>query len=172
MKTFKLSFFAKIIYRYAHIPLVLVLLFYIVISLIGVNKDLNNLFPLLINFILLFLINKFYLKSYRLYPLEIDIDNEKIVFRKFRIKGDSLTVRISDIKDVEGSVFGTKISAPLLITDSKTNRTVGIPQQMNGFNEILKIVLSNVNEPLYESLLKKMSESRGIDFKDKKRRKN
>ena len=172
MKTFKLSIFAKIIYRYAHIPVLVVLLFYIIISLIGLKEDLNNLFPILINIILFYLVNKFYLKSYKLYPLEIDIDNEKIVFKKFRIKGDSLTVRMSDIKDVEGSVFSKKISAPLLITDSKTNITVGIPQQMKGFNEILKIILSNVDEPLYESLLKKMSESRGIDFENKKKRKN
>ena len=42
-------------------------------------------FPALINLVVILWINKYFIKTYKMFPFEIEVDNEKIICRDFLI---------------------------------------------------------------------------------------
>ena len=85
MQTFKYSFFPKLIYKYGIIPANLILLFYLIGSSMGLVNDWLFLLPLVLSGIMMYALNKFYLKIYRTFPFTIDVDNEKLICKDLTV---------------------------------------------------------------------------------------
>ncbi len=151
MKTFKYNFLAKLIYRYANIPANLILLFYLFASVYGLSGDWKFIFPLFINVILLYILNRFYLRIYRTFPFRIDIDNEKMICTDFVINNRIVEILHSDIIKIKGGIFSGRTYSPLYIS-SKID-SVGISPHIKDYNKFLTIVLTNINKELYEQML-------------------
>lgn len=151
MKIFKYNFFARLIYRYANIPASLILLFYLLISTIGVMQDWKFIFPLLINIILLYVLNRFYFRMYKSFPFHIKANNEKIICTDFLMNNREVTIKHSEILEITGGIFSGRAYMPLyIITD---NKRLGISPHIKDYNKLLTIILTNISKELYEKLL-------------------
>ena len=151
MKTFKYSIIAKIIYRYANIPANLILVFYLLASAIGIPEDWKFIFPLLINIILIYVLNKFYIKIYKSFPFKIEVNNDKMICSDFVINNRVIEINHSSIKEIRGGIFSGRNYSPLYISTDKLS--IGISPHMKDFNKLLTIVLTNIKKELYEELL-------------------
>lgn len=155
MKTFKYGFIMGMLYKYGNFPVTLLLVVHSVYILFGLGQNTYLLFPLLIYIILLYLVNRHYLKVYKTFPFKIDIDNEKIFCSDF-MRGSDVEINIADITKIEGSIFGGNTTKPLYIIDENKDIKIGIYSSMKDFNKLLTIVLSNVKKELYEDLIEKV----------------
>lgn len=151
MITFKYTFFSKIFYRYSVIPVNLLLLFYIFVSVISIPSDWKLIFPLLIKIILLYIFNRFYFKMYKTFPFKIETNNEEMICSDFVINDRKVTIKHSDITDINGGIFSGRTYKPLYIITDETK--VGISPHLKNYNELLKIILTNVSKQLYLKLL-------------------
>ena len=157
MKTYKYSFLSKLIYRYGNIPVTILLLIYLAISIIGLFSYWYYIFFTLINLLLLFSLNRYYIKTYKLFPFEITINNEKIICTNFLFNKRKLELRIEDIDKLAGGIFSGYPTRPVYIHDSRQNITIGFYANVGRFPDLLKIILQNIREDLYKDLLGKIS---------------
>ena len=169
MKTFKYNFLARIIYRYALIPLNFILLIYLMVSIIAVFEDWKFVFPILINIILLYVLNRFYIKVYKNFPFKIDIDNEKMICSDFVINNRVVQIQHSDITKITGGIFSGRSFSPLYIESDNTR--LGISPHMKDFNKLLTIILTNIPKELYQSLLESIKKV-AFDNTPKNKKKN
>jgi len=151
MKTFKYNFFSKILYRYANIPANLILVFYFLASVFGITQDWKFIFPLLINIILLYVLNKFYFRMYKTFPFHIQTDNEKMICTDFVINNRKLEIKHLDIIEIKGGIFSGRAYMPLYLITKDVK--IGISPHLKDYNKLLTIILTNINKDLYESLL-------------------
>ena len=151
MKTFKYSLIAKLIYKYGNILISFILFLYLILSAIGMFKDWRFIFPLLLNIILLYVVNKYYFKIYKSFPLKIEADNRELHCSEFILNNRIEKIKIIDIDKIEGGIFSGRNYAPLYI-EWNGNR-IGISPHMKDFNKLLTIILSNIKKELYEELL-------------------
>ena len=160
MKVYKYSFFSKLIYRYGNIPITILLLIYLAVSIIGLFTYWYYIFFTLINVILLFSLNKYYIKTYKLFPFQISADNEKIICTNFLFSNRMIELRVKDLDKLTGGIFSGYPTRPIYIHDSKQNIIIGLYANVGKFSELLKIILQNVNEDLYKDLVGKINELR------------
>jgi len=172
MKEFKYPLLAKLIYRYANIPLSLFLIIYIFLTLAAVLNDWVYVFPLVINLIIIYILNRYYFKMYRLFPYIIKADNEKIICNDFMYKNRTVEIRMADITKVTGGIFNGSPVKPIYIYDGKNNITIGFNQHLRDYNKFLTILLSNVKQELYDDLLKKVKDNSIVGKYQAKKEKN
>ena len=151
MQLFRYSFFVKFIYKYANIPASLILLFYLLASVLALSRDWKFIFPLLITIILIYVLNKFYLKIYKSFPFKIEIDNSKMICSDFVIGNRKVEIKHSDIIKINGGIFSGRAYMPLYL--STNDITIGISPHMKDYNKLLTIILTNIPKDLYTSLL-------------------
>ena len=151
MKTFKYSFIARLVYRYANIPANLILLFYLLISILNISRDWKFIFPLVITIILIYVLNRFYIRIYRTFPFRIEINNSKMICSDFVIGNRIIEIQHSDVVKIGGGIFSGRAYMPLYITTE--NLTIGISPHLKDYNKLLTIILTNVPKELYTSLL-------------------
>ena len=158
MITFKYSFAARVVYRYANIPITLLLFIQLIISLFGTLNDIKFLLPLLINILLIFVINKFYIRMYKYFPFCIEADNEKMFCTNFFMSNKKVEIKHAGIGDIKGGIFSGSQIKPLYIYDNKGKLLIGINPHMQGFNKLVTTILSNVSQKLYNDLLDRSKE--------------
>jgi len=169
MKTFRYTFFPRLLYRYSIIPVNLLLLFYLFVSILVIFRDWKFIFPLLINIILLYIINRFYLKMYKSFPFQIKADNEEMICSDFVFKKNSFKIKHIDIVSIKGGIFAGRMFSPLYI--STKDITIGISQHIKDYNELLKIILSNIPSKLYVELLDTMQKNAFKNLPSSKKKK-
>lgn len=170
MKEFTYPLLAKIIYRYANIPVSFLLLLYALISFLGMREDWLYVFPAFINLVLLYVMNRYYLRMYRQFPYNIRIDNEKMICSGFMNKARTVEINLSDVSEISGGIFSGSPVRPIYISDKKNNVTIGFNQHLKNYNKFLTVVLSNINQDLYNSLLEKIKENSIINKVKKKKK--
>ena len=168
MQTFKYSFFPKLIYKYGIIPANLILLFYLLGSAMGLVNDWLFIIPLILSGIMMYALNKFYLKIYRTFPFTIEVDNERLICQDFVINNRRVQIKHSEINQISGSIFSGRTYMPLNISTDKVK--IGISPHMKGYNDLLKIILTNIPKELYESLLSDITKI-AIDNTPKRKKK-
>ncbi len=151
MQTYKYSFFVKIIYKYANIPSSLILLIYLLASVLALGTDWKFVFPLLITIILLYVLNRFYIRIYKSFPFLIEIDNTKMICSDFIIGNRNIEIKHEDIINIKGGIFSGRAYMPLYITTKKVN--IGISPHIKDYNKLLTTLLTNIPKELYTSLL-------------------
>ena len=172
MKEFKYPFIAKVIYRYANIPVSILLLFYVFLSGVAAAKEWIYILPMLINLILLYVMNRYYFKMYRLFPYNIKADNSKIVCSDFMNKTKTVEINLSDVGKITGGIFSGSPVKPIYIYDEKNDVTIGFNQHLKDYNKFLTIVLSNIKQDLYNELLKNIKDNSIVNkYQSKKEKK-
>lgn len=158
MQTFKYSLFAKIIYRYSHLPVSLILAVHFIVTALGIPYSWYLAIPALINLVVLVWLNKFFFKSYKIFPFKIEIDNEKIICSDYFLKSKTVELKHSEIDKIEGGIFSKNLARPIYIKSTSKDVTFGVHNHLKNFNKFLTIVLSNINQDLYLELLEKVKE--------------
>jgi hypothetical protein len=158
MERYKYSFTTKLIYRYGNIPLTVFLFIFLISSLLQIPGRWYALFAVLIDFALIFTLNKYYFATYRSFPSEISADNERIVCSGFLLNRKKIEIKLSDIDNISGGIFRGVAARPVYIHDSRQNITIGFYQQVNNFRRLLAIILRNIPDELYGRLLEEMKE--------------
>ena len=151
MQIFKYSFFVKFIYKYANIPASIILLFYLLASVLAIETDWKFIFPLIITIILIYVLNRFYLKIYKTFPFSIEVDNSKMICSDFVIRNRKVEIKHSDIIKIKGGIFSGRAYMPLYVTTN--SQYIGISPHIKDYNKLLTIILTNISKELYASLL-------------------
>lgn len=168
MQEFKYSFLAKIIYKYSIVPINIILIFYLLISTIGAFTNWKFVFPLIINIILLYVINRFYFKIYKYFPFHIKADNEKLVLNNFILSKREIEIKHQDVVEIKGAIFSGRSYSPLFL---KTNKElIGISPHIKNFNKLLTTILANIPADLYKSLLEDVKKNVIVSKKENNKR--
>ncbi|MFZ1290552.1 MAG: hypothetical protein WAR79_10700 [Melioribacteraceae bacterium] len=88
---------------------------------------------------------------YKTFPFKIETNNEEMICSDFVINDRKVTIKHSDITDINGGIFSGRTYKPLYIITDETK--VGISPHLKNYNELLKIILTNVSKQLYLKLL-------------------
>lgn len=158
MSTHTYPLLARFIYRWANIPLTIILSFYLVVYILAAFYQWYYIFAVLFEAAILFFLNRHYIKGYRLFPYNISVDNEKLICKDFLLSHKEITIYHKDITEIKGSIFSGNKARPLYIYDGNNDQTIAIRIHLKGYNQVLTKVLSNVNKEIYESLLDRMKE--------------
>ncbi len=158
MQKFKYSPFAKFIYRYANIPLTILLVIHLIATALGIPYAWYLVIPAAINLAILIWINRFYFKSYKTFPFKIEADNDKMICSDFMSCDEDIEIQHINIDKIEGGVFSRNLTRPIYITDTTQGVTIGIHNHLKGFNKLLTIILSNIKHELYTELLERIKE--------------
>jgi len=161
MKTYSYSAFAKFWYRYINIAITLLLLFYTAASLMLAFQKWYYIFVALLNVGIIYLVNRFYLTSYKSFPFRIRSDETGITCENFFLSKKTLRIEFANIDGISGGMFSGWNTRPVYIHDSKQKINIGVFAQ-GEFKELLKVILKNINEELYKELLSKMKQMSGL----------
>ena len=156
MQTLKYSLFAKFIYRYGNLPLDIILFFYMISAAISLNKSLIFLLPLTITALLLFFLNRHYIKMYKLMPYKISFDDEKMICENFLFSRRKVTIYFKDIKSLSGGIFEGQISGMMKVCDGKTNVCVGFYNKLKNAKVLQTQILGKVNRSVYDDVVEKV----------------
>lgn len=153
MITFKYSLLSKIIFRYANFPATLFLLLYLVSSFIYMFTEWYYIFPVLLNLLIIIMMNKFYLHSYKVFPFKIAINNERMICSDFFNKSKVHEIKLSEIDSIEGGTLSGNPAKPIYIYIKKDNLVIGISPHIKNQNKLITIILSNVRQEVYNGVL-------------------
>jgi hypothetical protein len=153
MITFKYSLFSKLIFRYANIPATLFLLLYLVSSFLYAFKEWFYVLPFLLNLIIIIMMNRYYFRSYKLFPYKIEINNEKMICSDYFYKSRIHEINLSDIDLIEGGSLSGTPAKPIYIHTESNDLLVGISPHMKDHNKLVTIILSNVRKEVYDNVL-------------------
>jgi hypothetical protein len=156
MKVFTYSLFTKFIYRYANIPVTLILGFYFVVSVLTITESWFSVASALIHAVIIIIINRYYFKSYKVFPYKIEINNDRMICSDYTFTNKIVELELNKIDKISGGIFGRASTRPLYIYNNEHNIKIGIHQHLKKFNELLTIILSNVRQELYNDLLEKI----------------
>lgn len=158
MVTFNYSLLSKLVYRYANIPLTLFLLLYMISSFSFMLQKWYYIFPFLLNLIIIIALNRYYIRTYKLFPFKIDTDNQKMICSDYFNKSKYVEINLCDIDEIEGGVISGTPAKPTYIHDGKNEVVVGISPHLKDSNKLITIILSNVKQDLYDQVLDDMQE--------------
>ena len=153
MVTFKYSFLSKIIYRYANIPATIFLSLYLISSLLYIAKEWYYVFPFLLNLTIIIVMNRYYFRSYKLFPYKIEINTERMICSDFFNKNRIIEINLKDIDFIEGGSLSGTPAKPIILHDGVNDIVIGISTHMKNHNKLITIILSNVKQEVYDDVL-------------------
>ncbi len=156
MNTFKYSFFAKTIYRYGNIIVTLMLSVHLVSLIFYIHEKFILIIPVLINLFIILYINKYFIKTYKLFPFKIVVEKNKLICSDFFLSKKNIEIEFKNIDELRGGIFSGYPTKPIYIHDKVNNTTVGFYSHVKDFNKLLTIILQNIPENLYKELLDKI----------------
>jgi hypothetical protein len=153
---FEYPLFFKLLFRFGNILVTIILSAYLIPIIIRLDKDLANIFPMLIVLALIYIVNKHYLLLYQILPYKITADEEKIVCERFLLSKKEVEIFYKDIETLTGGVFGGKVRGLMKVFDGKSKVTVGFYESLMDVRNLQTILLSKVNEDIYNNVVEKL----------------
>jgi hypothetical protein len=163
MKEYTYPWFNKMLYRYGNIPLTILLLLFLTQALVNLDSKLINIIPVVITSFILYYLNKQYLYLYKIIPYRIVAQEDKLVCDHFIFSTKSFDLHFKDVISISGGFIEGKRNSIIKI-DSRSNFTIGFYHTINNARELETLLLSKVDQPVYEQVAKKM----GWDKKEQK----
>lgn len=158
MENYTYSFFARVVYRYGNFIATFLLSIHLLSSIYLITEKWTFIIPAIINAGIIFYINKYYLKTYRLFPFDIQSDNEKLICKDFFLSKKKVEIKFKDIDYLKGGIFSGYPTRPIYIHDKEQDITIGFYSHVNNFQKLLTLILQNIPENIYNELMKKIIE--------------
>jgi len=121
------------------------------------------------------MMNRYYLRSYKLFPYKVEINNEKMFCSDYFYKSKYHEINLSDIDLIEGGSLSGTPAKPIYIHTKTDDLLIGISPHMQNHNKLITIILSNVRQEVYDGVLATATEisdaNRAIFAKAKKDKK-
>ncbi len=165
MHKFEYSFIYKFFYRFGNIPVTLLLAVYLILAAVNLDKSLINLFPFAISALLIFFLNRQYLKMYKILPYKIEADNYKIVCSDFLFSQKEIVIFYKDISALSGGIFDGKINGIMKIIDGKNNVSIGFYNSIKNVRDLQTIILSKVPRSVYDEVVERLKKKRPQSLK-------
>lgn len=155
-QTFTYPFLFRIIFRYGNIIITPLLLLYTIPLVTFLDEKIILAFPLLVNLLIIYFLNRHYFRLYKTLPYRIEADNEKIICSKFFLSKKNVVIYYNEVSSLSGGIFENKISGLMKVCDGKNNLCIGFYQRLNNSGKLATILLSKVNRELYDLVLDKI----------------
>ncbi len=168
MQKFEYSFIYKLFYRFGNIPVTLLLAVYLILAAVNLDKSLINLFPFAVSALLIFFLNRQYLKMYKILPYRIEADNDKLVCSDFLFSQKKIVIFHKDISTLSGGVFDGKITGIMKVIDGKNNVSVGFYNSIKNVRGLQTLILSKVQRSVYDDVIARLKKKRPESFKKNK----
>lgn len=156
METYKYSFFAKLIYRFGNFIATFLLLIHLASSIYFISEKFLFIIPAVINALLIFYLNRFFIMTYKLFPFEITVEDNKLICKDFFLSKKKIEIEFDNIDEIKGSIFSGYPTRPIYIHDKSKNITIGFYSHVGNFQKLLTVILQKIPENLYNSLLKSL----------------
>jgi hypothetical protein len=156
MQSYKYSPFFRFLYRYGNIPANALLIFYLYVSVTGLDDNLFNLLPLVLLLLVLYFLNRHYILLYKILPYKIESDEEKLIASDFLFSDKSITIYYKDISDLKGGIFDGRISGLMKIQDGPTGQIIGFFNKLPGVEQLQTAILSKVDRKLYDEVMERV----------------
>ncbi len=157
MSRFEYPLYAKFFYRYAVIPLSIILLVYLIMMIFGAGEHPVYIALIIIDALILYGANYQYYKSYKLLPFVIETGDEKLTASNFMPGVKKAEIKYSDIDDISGGVFGYNPKGLIFVHDGVQNRTIALHPSMTDINTLLRIIISKLDKDLRGVLLTRLN---------------
>lgn len=158
MQTFEYPLLAKIVYRYANIPVTLILFIYFIVSLGAMGESWFWVVSVFVHAALIFFVNRYYWRSYKSFPYKIEADNEKLICSNFFMSKKKVEIKLIDIESLRGGIFSSSLTKPIFMKIKDHDSEIGFHYHLKNYNILLTTILSNINHDLYSSLLDKIKD--------------
>jgi hypothetical protein len=155
-QTFTYPFFIRFVLRYGNIFLTLLLLIYSLPLIIYIDDNLILIIPLVINFFLIYYLNKRYLSNYKILPFSIEVDDEKIICRNFFLSKKEVIVYYSNINSLNGGSFENKYSGIMKVYSENSTNCRAFHNRLKNSSRLVTYILSKVDKKLYDEVLDKI----------------
>lgn len=153
MLTFTYPLIPRLVYRYANIPLTIILFLYLLISILALRISSISIVPALINIVLIYILNRFYFRLYKMFPYKIEVDDVQMICSDFPFSRKIVQIRFEDIDKITGSIFSDLKNKPVAIHDGKQNITIAFSLHLSKINDLLTIILSKIKKEKSDELL-------------------
>ncbi|MEW6701435.1 MAG: hypothetical protein AB1298_01840, partial [Bacteroidota bacterium] len=134
MKIYSYPLISKLFYRYGNIPVTLFLLVYLAVSVVEIFEHWYFIFFTILNLLLIISLNKYYIKTYKLFPFKITSNDEKIICTEYFLSRKTIEIKIEDIDKITGGIFSGFPTRPVYLYDSSQNLTIGFYSHAGKFN--------------------------------------
>ncbi len=115
MQTFEYPLLAKIVYRYANIPVTIILFIYFLVSIGAMTDSWYWVMSVIVHALLIFFVNRYYWRSYKGFPYKIEVDNEKMICSNFFMSKKKIEIKMTDIEALRGGVFSNSLTKPIFM---------------------------------------------------------
>jgi hypothetical protein len=153
MRKFTYSAFARLFYRYANIPITLLLLISLLSALGSMYTSWFYIIPAVFDVIIIYVINRYYIKSYKRFPYRIEADNQRMICTDYFFSNKKIELDHASITKITGGIFSGNIARPIYLHDENNNIVIGFNSHLKDYDKLLTIVLSNIKQELYDDLL-------------------
>ena len=154
--TFTYPLLFRIIFRYGNIIITTFLLLYTIPLVVFLSEKIILAFPLSVNIIIIFFLNRHYINLYKILPYLIEVDDEKITCSEFFLSKKEVVIYYNDVSSLSGGIFENKISGLMRVYDGKNNLCIGFYQRLNNSGKLATILLSKVNREIYDVVMEKI----------------
>ena len=93
---------------------------------------------------------------YKVLPYKITADEEKIICQRFFLSKREFEIFYKDIETLTGGVFGGRARGLMKVFDGKSKVTIGFYESIGNVRTLQTILLSRVNEDIYNSVVEKL----------------
>ena len=131
-------------------------------------------FPFLLNLFIIVIMNRFYFRSYKLFPYKIEVNNEKMICSDYMKKSVTHEIYMNDIDLVDGGSLSGTPAKPIYIHTETDDLLIGISPHIKEQNKLITIILSNIKQSVYNDVLetaKEMNEANKALFNNAKKSK-
>jgi hypothetical protein len=156
MKTFRYDLITKFYFRYANLALSFILLAYFIILILNAGNQPFLIVPALLDILIIYTINKYFIRTYKTLPFNINIDDEKISASNFMFGKEVIEINFSDIDGISGGVFGLNRKGLIYIHDGEKSRSISIHPKIENVDLLIKMILNKVNKELRDESIKKL----------------
>ena len=160
-QTFSYPLIFRFIFRFGNILLTPVIILYSIPLGYYLSEKPLLAFPIVVNFLIIYFLNKHYFNLYKLLPYSIEADDEKITCADFFLTKKVKSIYYKDISEISGGIFDNKISGLMKIRDGRNNFSFGFYHKLSGSQKLATIILSKVKRELYDEVLEKIQSKRG-----------
>lgn len=143
----------RLFYRFGNVIVTVFLMIYLIPVVIYLDQKLILVLPLLLSLFLIYYINKHYFMLYKIMPLRIEFDDEKMVCTGFISASKKFEVYYEDINKLEGGVFENKISGIMKVYDGKNSVIIGFYPRLKNSNKLITMILSKVKKDIYDEVM-------------------
>jgi len=129
-------------------------------SIGGMYTSWIYIIPTVIDLLIIYAVNRYYIKSYKRFPYRIEADNERMVCTDYFFSQKQIELKHSSITKITGGIFSGNIARPIYLHDENNNIVIGFNNHLKKYDKLLTIILSNIEQKLYDDLLAKAKDTR------------